>query len=195
MEPKFAGRQSGCSEPICGGRAAIGFRLSGYDAARSRNSFRRSAGIIPGRRADCSALRKVGEAGEGCRVAREAPERSAVKQHQQLQSMFLRLSYGDARGAIGFSLSITSRLSHSGSEAIGIVRGSQAIASNIARFPGLSVFQERKFGSQGLVHRFRGRFGTNARNLRGLSTMIPCSTWSLAPAAFSFGTKTIRVLA
>jgi len=38
-------------------------------------------------------------------------------------------------------------------------------------------------------------FGTNARNLRGLSTMIWRSTSSLAPAAFSFGTKTVSVLA
>ena len=42
---------------------------------------------------------------------------------------------------------------------------------------------------------FRGRFGTNARNRRGLSTMIWCSTSSLAPAAFSFGRNTVTVFA
>jgi len=43
------------------------------------------------------------------------------------------------------------------------------------------------------IHFFRGRFGMNARNLRGLSTMIWCSTWSLTPAAFSFGRNTVNV--
>ncbi len=33
----------------------------------------------------------------------------------------------------------------------------------------------------------------NARNLRGLSTMIWCSTSSLAPAAFNFGTNPVKV--
>jgi hypothetical protein len=40
----------------------------------------------------------------------------------------------------------------------------------------------------------RGFFGTNARNRRGLSTMIVCSTSSLAPAALTFGTNTVNVL-
>ena len=44
-------------------------------------------------------------------------------------------------------------------------------------------------------HFLRGRFGTNARNLRGLSTMIRCKTSSLTPAVFSLGTNTVRVLA
>ena len=47
----------------------------------------------------------------------------------------------------------------------------------------------------GLFYLFRGRFGTNARNLRGLSTIIRWSTWSLTPAAFNFGTNTVNVLA
>ena len=34
------------------------------------------------------------------------------------------------------------------------------------------------------VHPLRGRFGTNARNRRGLSTMMRCSTSSLAPGGF-----------
>ena len=42
---------------------------------------------------------------------------------------------------------------------------------------------------------FRGRFGTKARNRRGLSVMMWCNTSSDAPAAFSFGRKTVTVLA
>jgi hypothetical protein len=38
-------------------------------------------------------------------------------------------------------------------------------------------------------------FGTNARNRRGLSSMIRRSTSSLAPAALSFGTNTVKVFA
>ena len=44
-----------------------------------------------------------------------------------------------------------------------------------------------------LPYRFRGRFGTKARNLRGLSTMIRCRTWSFAPATLSFGRNTVNV--
>jgi hypothetical protein len=43
-------------------------------------------------------------------------------------------------------------------------------------------------------HFFRGRLGTNARNRRGLSTVMRRSAWSLMPAAFSFGTNTVNVL-
>ena len=42
---------------------------------------------------------------------------------------------------------------------------------------------------------FLGFFGTNARNRRGLSTVMPRSTSSVAPAAFSLGTNTVSVLA
>ena len=38
-------------------------------------------------------------------------------------------------------------------------------------------------------------FGTNARKRRGLSTTIRRSTSSPAPAALSFGTNTVKVLA
>ena len=44
---------------------------------------------------------------------------------------------------------------------------------------------------QGFV---RARFGTNARNLRGLSTVIRRRTSSLAPAALSFGTNAVSGL-
>jgi len=43
--------------------------------------------------------------------------------------------------------------------------------------------------------RLRGRFGTNARNRRGLSTVIRCRTSSFAPAAFNLGRKTVSVFA
>jgi hypothetical protein len=43
--------------------------------------------------------------------------------------------------------------------------------------------------------RLRGLFGTNARNRRGLSYMIVCSTSSVAPAALSFGRNTVTVFA
>ena len=46
-----------------------------------------------------------------------------------------------------------------------------------------------------VVYFFRAFFGTNARKRRGLSTMIARSVSSLAPAALSFGTKTVSVLA
>jgi len=43
------------------------------------------------------------------------------------------------------------------------------------------------------AERLRARFGTQARNRRGLSTMIVCSTSSLTPAAFSLGRNTVSV--
>ena len=43
------------------------------------------------------------------------------------------------------------------------------------------------------VYDFRGRLGTKAKNRRGLSTVIRCSTSSLMPAAFSFGRNTVSV--
>src|SRR6516162_8409293 len=67
---------------------------------------------------------------------------------------------------------------------------------------GTPVHVARLLGSSGRLAEletphpfFRGRLGTNARKRRGLSTVIWCSTWSVAPAAFSFGRNTVNVLA
>ena len=57
------------------------------------------------------------------------------------------------------------------------------------------VTAEHQLNSPLRPYFLRAFFGTNARKRRGLSTMILCNTSSLAPAAFNFGTNTVKVFA